>query len=88
MFGYTPKTISAGTAFGNQWFWSNGVGLTPAAPAPYSAGGMIKFNSRNGGLAPAGAIDTGCAYIATPLLDFSGRLGAAANVRFYMFHEA
>ncbi|MBL0052610.1 MAG: hypothetical protein IPP29_14435 [Bacteroidetes bacterium] len=77
--------------FGNQWFWSNGgtfAPIVPASPLPFSAGGMIKFNTRNGGLAPAGAIDTGCAYIATPLLDFSGRLGAAANVSFYMFHEA
>lgn len=88
MFGYLPLTVSAGPVFGNQWTWSNGVGLNPAAPIPFSAGGMIKFNSRNGGLAPAGAIDTGCAYIATPPLDFSSRAGAAANVSFYLNHES
>jgi hypothetical protein len=88
MFGYSPLTASAGSEFGNQWFWSNGVGLIPVAPLPFSAGGMIKFNARNGGLAPAGAIDTGCAYLSTPFLDFSGRLGAPANVSFYLWHEA
>ncbi|MBK8846569.1 MAG: hypothetical protein IPO27_08550 [Bacteroidetes bacterium] len=80
-----PSTIPAsggGTLPGNQW---NVFASGCAAPAPQSAPNFLQFNNVNN--LCTGGIDSGCAYISTAPLDYSGRAGAPATVSFWLFHE-